>query len=96
MKKNLFISIKEIEEIIEIMDEFNKKEYICSMIEINPGRYEIDDHIAGNLKLTMKSLELVLNAPLGLYYLFKEHPFTRLDKFKIELKKEKGYWIINN
>jgi len=94
MKINLFISVREVEDILEIMNDFNRKKYFCHLKEVSPGRFELDDYAQGDVKLTIKSLELLLNAPCGLYSLIKDNRMSKDEKFRVELKKVKGFWVI--
>lgn len=93
--KKLFVSIDDIEEVLEIMEDLNKKEFLCGYFEIE-NKIFLDIKSEKGILLKEKSLRKVLDAPLGFYYHRDQETINSDDKIKVELKKVKKYWEINN
>ena len=95
---NLMISINEIEGFLQMMLPSNQAYTIRSMKKIGKLTYEISKDFGNEyVKLYESDLFALLNATKGLYALEKEcDGITKDSKFRIELKKGKLNWVIDN
>ncbi len=96
-KMDLYISIKEAEEILLTMPKFIENPSLIYQLEKVSEGYEISNSGQKNeLVLKKSDLDLLLNAPLGLIYEKKKYNLQDTTKFKVELKRHVKYWRIDN